>query len=256
MDMTRAVRMHRLNQFERLIETGDSLRERARHIFSGWVESHGGHPHRAPNRLELRPLPFVEWRAKCVLFLSRFLDEHGPDWHFVYDFGRLAPRPEDLAWGLGTLRALHDALQEGLLDNSEQIVPIAISPPEKPVCIVSDLLGHADEILRGDQGMMFDHVPGAVLASVALERTLWRLCASQSPPVPTRARNGKKRPLERLIIDLGKRNVIPADALPGLEKWARIQRSAYEGSFEAFERSDVASMIEGLNQLLASQDAT
>ncbi|MCH8151883.1 MAG: hypothetical protein IH830_05875 [Planctomycetes bacterium] len=153
-------------------------------------------------------------------------------------FGCLVNPPNQLPQLIG----LRDDFVSGFLDDLGERIEAEIA---------ADYMGQAERLLTEGQSGKYDHVPAAVLAGAVVENALRQLCDRQSPPIPSKKRNGQPLTLDPLIVALKKADVIKQTEAAQLSSWAHVRNKAAHGEFNQFHPAQVASMIEGVRDFLA-----
>ncbi|MCY4145282.1 MAG: hypothetical protein OXE95_06780 [Chloroflexi bacterium] len=134
----------------------------------------------------------------------------------------------------GTLQGIKDIYENGFLDDLETRVAANIS---------ADYMTQVEGLLDKQQSGQNGYIPAAMLCGAVLEGALRRLCARQTPPVPTEKLNGKNKLLNALIQDLQKANAYNKLKANQLRTWASVRNSANHGNFGEFDRKQVEEMV-------------
>ena len=148
----------------------------------------------------------------------------------------------DVEKAVGILKGLKEDYENGFLDDLEKRIAADIS---------ADYMELAEALLGEGIPGQYDHVPAAVLCGAELENSLRRLCQRQTPSISITKPNGQPKKLNALIDELQKANVFNQLKAKQLRPFAQIRNSAAHGKFNEFKRSDVESMLKGVENFLA-----
>ncbi len=228
------LRQSRLRRFDYLIERGEALGETIRTMPGAWEPFESGGWRRSADRIQLEPLTFMEWRADCVLFLSRVIPQGSANWHVIHELRGIDPHPERLAWALGFLRAFRSSYAEGLLEDQALVV-------EKGVFM--RLLNQAQESLGAAQPRLFEHLSAAMLAAAVLDAAVRAVCLRLKPPIRITESNGEPVPLAHLIASLRTRTIIEEDQSTALLSLAAVHGHVTDGAFDAVDSQTVGTMV-------------
>lgn len=143
---------------------------------------------------------------------------------------------------LGTVQGLSSDYETGFLDQLLHRIEAAVA---------ADYLGQAERLLDEGGSGNLDHVPAAVLFGAILENGLRALCARQTPPVALNNNKGDPKTMGTLVDDLKKAGAFNELKAKQLRSWADIRNAAAHGKFDAFKRSDVETLRQGVTSFLA-----
>ena len=192
----------------------------------------------------------MAWQVKCLTLLSQIVPQKNYNWKLIEELGKLDELNKvDMIYRsklnrvLAYLKAIKSDFQCGFLQNLEVEIESEIA---------ADYMGQAEQLLAEGTTGKYDHVPAAVLSGAVLEKALRTLCGKQVPPISTVKNNGEKLTLNPLIDKLRKAGVFNESTAKQLRAWADIRNAAAHGEFDNFIRSDVETMIKGINSFLAT----
>ena len=136
---------------------------------------------------------FVEWRTKTTTLLAQVLPREHVHFKAVEQIPSLQPTVDQVQWGISTLKAIKNDLEEGFLDELFSKIEAEIA---------GDYMGQAEALLKEGQRGKYDHVPAAVLTGAVLEKALRTLCIQQQPQIALSKANGEPKTMNPLIDDL------------------------------------------------------
>jgi len=242
--MTLPPNLHKkyLDRFDELIQEGESLYQGIKDIPSGFA-SLAGEITRPWTQQETECHSKVEgWLINYQSLLDKILPlnsihrqlftEQKTYWSYVSQLEQCVSR----------LKGLKDDFAKGLFSDLSLQIEAEIA---------ADYMGQAEQLLAKGQTGQYDHVPAAVLAGAVLEKGLRTLCTKQTPPLPLVDPKGNPLMMNRLIDELKKAGVFNELKAKQLRAWADIRNKAAHGEFSEFNRSDVETMISGINNFLA-----
>lgn len=183
----------------------------------------------------------VKWKTNCISLLEQIIPATSVHRKSIDTFQQINA-PNQLAWGVSTLRALVEDLERGFLDDLSAQIESAMA---------GDYLRQAEDLLNEGQSGKYDHVPAAVLAGAVLEKALRTLCEQQDPPIAVLTAKGKPKTLSLLIDDLKPASICNEAKAKQLRAWAATRNHAAHGEFVQFNRSDVEQLIQGVKTFLA-----
>lgn len=185
---------------------------------------------------------FIEWRTKAATLLSLVVPRDHIHWPAVEQITRQAISCDLLKSAISLLRGIRDDLDKGFLDDMATAIEAEIA---------CDYMGQAEALLAEGHNGKLSHVPAAVLAGAVLEKGLRTLCSQQESPISQKDPRGTHKTLGPLIDELKKAGVFNEAKAKQLRAWASIRNLAAHGEFAQFTRSDVETMIPGVNNFLA-----
>jgi hypothetical protein len=184
---------------------------------------------------------FIEWRTKAATLLALVIPKAHVHRHAVEELPKFNVGYERLQQLISLLIGIKDDLQNGFLDDMATAIEAEIA---------SNYMGQAEQLLAEGHRGKFDHIPAAVLAGAVLEHALRTLCDQQQPPISRKASNAAPKTLGPLIDELKRAGVFNEAKAKQLRAWADIRNLAGHGEFDQFKRTDVDSMITGINSFL------
>lgn len=225
-----------LSRFEELINEGEEIKK---------TSSQAG-----LNCFTNNYQPFVAWQVNCLTLLGEIVPKKNHNWKLIEELEKL-DEGNKIDWihtakldrVLAYLKAIKSDFQGGFLQDLELEIESEIA---------ADYMGQAEQLLAEGTTGKYDHVPAAVLSGAVLEKALRTLCAKQVPPIATVKSNGEKLTLNPLIDGLRKAGVFNELKAKQLRAWANIRNAAAHGEFDQFIRSDVETMIKGIESFLAT----
>jgi hypothetical protein len=243
MKLPDAILAKTLARFDALIIEGDSILQSAvdippttgRDRITGELVQIGQHYKRLDSGR------FVEWRTKAATLLALVVPKGHVHRQEIEDLPKLQDASQLLQAAISFLRGIKDDLENGFLDDMAGAIEAEIA---------CNYMGQAEELLAEGHSGKFDHVPAAVLAGAVLEKTLRTLCGQQQPPIPLQSPKGDHKTLGPLIDELKKAGLFNEAKAKQLRAWTDIRNLAAHGEFDQFKRSEVESMITGVNNFL------
>jgi hypothetical protein len=187
---------------------------------------------------------FIRLKINCISLFDQVLPSGSSQRHIIEQL----KQPEEaskiefvyrniFSRCLSYLQAIKSDFQENLFEDMSLQIEAEIA---------ADYMGQAEQLLAEGQTGQYDHVPAAVL-----EKGLRTLCSNQTPPLPLVDGNGNHLMMNRLIDDLKRAGAFNELKAKHLRAWVDIRNAAAHGKFSEFNRSDVETMISGINNFLA-----
>jgi len=245
MSLPQNLRKKYLDQFDELVRKGEDILQGIKDIpYGGGIFG------------EERPRPWTQHETEChsriqgwLINYNSLLDQiiplnsthrqlliqEKPSWSYDGHLKNLVSR----------LKGLKDDFANGFLSDLSLQIEAEVA---------ADYMGQAEQLLAEGQTGQYDHVPAAVLAGAVLEKGLRTLCDKQTPPIAT-TEGGKPLTMNPLIEKLKKAGLFNELKAKQLRAWADIRNAAAHGEFDNFARTDVESMIKGVNDFLATHMA-
>ena len=182
------------------------------------------------------------WQHSLVSLLQYVYTSQNLKWAKVKALSEAAEPEYLLNEGISILLGLKRDISVGLLVGLRSMVEAEIA---------SDYFEMANELIVNGKSENNAHIPAAVLAGVVLERGIRSLCENQNPKIELFDTKGNPKTLNPLIDDLKKCNCINELKAKQLRAWADIRNAAAHGNFDKFSHSDVAVMLQGVENFLA-----
>ena len=229
-----------LNRLNELIEKGQDVPVLTESVgrLANYVT--GERSYKQVNRVDWPK--FVQWRTNCTTLLDNIIPANSTHRATVDGFKPLKNEKDQLEFGISFLESIREDFEYGFLDNLSLEIEAELS---------AGYMSQAEALLTEGISGKHEHVPAAVLAGAVLEKALRTLCDKLTPAEPTMNDKGKPLMLNALIISLKKRNVFNEIVAKQLRTWADIRNSAAHGEFEQFNKTQVESMISGIESFLS-----
>jgi hypothetical protein len=234
-----------LDRFDELIEDGE-------YLYGVVKNTPSGHEQLANSLAGIQNRPLTSEETKCndsvqkwLINYKSLLDQIIPTDSIhrqllVQDNSHLGYSYQ-LKIYVSQLRGLKDDFDKGFFSNLSLQVEAEIA---------ADYMAQAEQLLTKGQSGQYDHVPAAVLTGAVLEKGLRTICTNQTPPLSIVTPKGDPLMMNRLIDDLKKADVFNELKAKQLRGWVDIRNAAAHGHFDQFTRSDVETMIGGINNFL------
>ncbi len=142
----------------------------------------------------------------------------------------------------GYVRALKTDYEAGMFESLSDMIEANV---------VADYMGQAERLLSEGVSGRYDYVLAAILAGAVLEDALRRLCQRQNPPISITKPNGVSKSLGTYIDDLKTSGLYNELKAKQLRAWADIRNAAAHWELTEFERQDVETMLQGIQNFLA-----
>jgi len=240
MSLSLQIKIKYLSRLDELIQQGGGIPMEQRSSFAS-ANILTGEKHYRHYNVASWP-DFIEWRTCCISVLDQVVPKSSLHRSVVDSFGKLGNRPDQLKFAVSFLKSIKHDLENGFLSNLNAEIEAEIA---------ADYLGQAERLLSGEINRDYSHVPAAVLAGAILEKSLKSICSQLSPPELAVNEKGAPLKLNALIEALKKRKFFNEIVAKQLRAWADIRNSAAHGNFEEFTRTQVESMLHGINTFLS-----
>jgi hypothetical protein len=185
---------------------------------------------RSEHRDYLEPRSAYEEWATCVLnILQRVFGKDSVHFeNFTKHYADFDGYYDEFEECLGVFHAAKADYEGGYLLNLHSLVSAEI---------IDDVLGQAEELLAAKYVG-----PSCVVAGVALETTLKRLCDKNSID---------HAKLDKMNADLAKAGVYNIGVQKQVTAWAHWRNDAAHGTWNTFTEQDVSDMIKGVQRFIA-----
>ena len=229
-----------LNRLNELIKKGQDVPVQTKTIGGPSNFVPGIRPYKQVNKVDWPK--FVEWRTNCITLLDNIIPTKSLHRETANKFQSLEAQKDQLEFGISFLKSIREDFENGFLDNLYLEIEAELS---------ADYMSQAKSLLNEGISGKGEYVPAAVLSGAVLEKALRSLCDQLTPPEPTANENGKPLMLNSLIDSLKKRKVFNEIVAKQLRTWAGIRNSAAHGDFKQFNKTQVESMIKGIEMFLS-----
>jgi len=172
---------------------------------------------------------FEEWAMSAMNLLQRVFGEESVHYtNFNHHLSKFDSYATEFEKCRGIFRAAKEDYEGGYLFNLKSLVSAEV---------LDDVLEQATYLLEADH-----KDPACVVARVALETTLKKLCDSQG------ISHGK---LDRMNADLCKASLYNVGMQMQITAWADRGNNAAHGKWDEYTADDVKDMIAGVNRFIA-----
>lgn len=173
--------------------------------------------------------PFEEWATGVLNLLQRVFNESSVHFkNFSKHYSEFVEYDEPFNRCVGVFRAAKADYEGGYLFELDALISAEV---------IDDVLEQAQELLAAKYVG-----PSCVVAGVALETTLKKLCDKNS------IAHAK---LDRMNADLAKVGVYNVGVQKQVTAWAHWRNDAAHGTWTTFTEQDVADMIKGVKRFIA-----
>ncbi|HLP90311.1 MAG TPA: DUF4145 domain-containing protein [Nostocaceae cyanobacterium] len=237
-----------LTRFDELIAQGEAIQKTIKIEPGGYAQSRFeicGQREliQMPDKKTMDDDTFRKWEINCGSFLNQIIPINHIHRKIIDGSEEYYSNESKLKHIIAALKALKVDFEKGFLGD------LAIQIESE---IAADYMGQAEQLLGKGSTGKYDHVPAAVLSGAVLEKALRTLCSKETPPIPTVNAKGEPLTLNPLIDGLKKGGVFNEPTAKQLRAWADIRNKAAHGEFDQFTRSDVETMIKGIENFLAT----
>lgn len=228
-------------RFDELIKMGEGIISDSK-IIPGKIIEYRYSTRRLPDKTVIDWSRFVQWRVNCRTLFAHLFQQGNIHYSYVEDVEKMTNTEDNVQWGIATLKALKENLENGFLsDLSSQI----------EAEIAADYMTQAANLIDEGADGAYNHVPAAVLSGAVLEKTLRELCEKQEPTIATIKNKGEYKTMNPLIDDLRRSGVYNETRAKQLRHFADIRNHAAHGRFGEFSVDDVRAMIDGINRFIS-----
>lgn len=177
----------------------------------------------------VQPEQFHEWATSAMSLLQRVFGEESVHYtNFSHHLSKFDCQADEFEQCRGIFKAAEEDYKGGYLFNVKSLVSAEV---------LDDVLEQATSLLEADH-----KDPACVVARVALETTLKKLCDHQG------ISHGK---LDRMNGDLRKAGVYNVGMQKQVIAWADRGNNAAHGNWDEYTAGDVKDMIAGVNRFIA-----
>jgi len=177
----------------------------------------------------IKPREFEQWATKVANILQRVFGENSV--HFI-NFSKYQSAYKghagEVERAIGVFKAAKSDYEGGYLFKLNSLISAEV---------IDDVLEQAQELLTAKSVG-----PACVIAGVALETTLKKLCDNNSIP---------HAKLDKMNADLAKAGIYNVGVQKQVTAWAHWRNDAAHGTWNTFTEQDILDMIKGVQRFIA-----